>query len=232
MAIKYMKKIGPIIIYTIILLFILTKHACFASLDANSIQFGDELKQVGELFDIYFTLEEKCFSEESPMLSYKIIEPHSLQSISSLDQALLFLKSRAKGFEISESKINPKIYHIRDLKMAESMNSLDKPVNELNFKGTIVELLPKFFLFDPSLSVVKIGVEERDKGVPPKEYDYSKIQVEINSKNVTIRDVLDKSITPKLFERILWSSYYIPKNVEVGIITGPATVFQMGRIKN
>lgn len=226
-----MKKIRPIIIYTFILLFILTKHACFASLDAHSIQFGDELKQVGELFDIYFTIEEKCLSEESPTLSSKIIEPHSLKNISSLDQALLFLKSRAKGYEISQSKINPKIYHIRDLRMAESMNSLHKPVNELIFNGTIVELLRKFSSLDPSLIVLSV-VDDRGRYGPIKEYDYSKIQVEINSKNVIIRDILDKSISPRLFERILWTSHYIPKNVALGCITGPATVFQMGRVKN
>jgi hypothetical protein len=158
------------------------------------------LLQVGEKYDLYFTLETAWMDGEPSnwMESYKLKSPPKLDGI---QRDLERLRMTVPNFTYNFDQANPKVIHIVDARLlGREAYGLDSQVNNIDYKGPLPGLVTALGERGINVSTARLmsigDMRPRDNST----------EVHVTAQNITVRDAITHFTPLEGRRRIMWDA--------------------------
>ena len=177
---------------------LLSTRASAQSLAAKGIRVPQELSEIGDKYDCFFTFEVGLISGDRPnSLEYQTVSANP--SLKNLKQELERLRESVPNFSFRADPNSSRIIHIIDARLiSEKTYAMDKIVSELDFYGEASELID-------AIGKTGIPVSTNEPLIAPGRVVYNlPIKLRAVAKNKPVRDVLTDCVPLKDRGRILW----------------------------
>jgi len=203
-----MKKIeSSAIVYAMLLLLIFICHTHGESNPykkyKNKRMLGMYLVECGKKYDYYFTIEE-IYTGKVPINNVvgRLIEVDS--KIETIEGEIEHIKRSFTDLDVNMSEGNKRIIHIIERRTnAIKGYPLQKKINEISYSGVLGKLQKK-------IGEMIGGVKWRDYGIAGSVWGNTDLitKVEINAKNISVRDLITDYVPIFKYWRIIWISTY------------------------
>jgi hypothetical protein len=164
----------------------------------NSIFLEERLREIGDKFDRYFTIETGLLlGNRSNSIEQRSL-PNNLEN-KNLAKALEQLRDAIPNLTFKVNRSNPKIIHITDARLSSIENyAMEKVIDDLSFEGTSFFLVGEIRRKGASISGLASG-----PSTEPIMSDLPTL-VRIDENNKKVRDLLSNFLSLKERGRVLW----------------------------
>jgi hypothetical protein len=158
------------------------------------------LLELGEKYDLYFTLETAWAEGEFSnwMENHKVKEPPKLDGI---QRELERLSKSVPHFTYAFDPTNPKVVHISDARLAQQNDyGLNGVVKSIDYKGTLARLVTALGERGIKVSAGSLSLIGDTR---PRDHD---TEVHVAAQKINVRDAITHFIPLEGRRRIIWSS--------------------------
>lgn len=174
-------------------------------MNTEDVELRQLLKQIGDRYDCYFTIEivptsaENAYSLETVRLPVGSATFLSGLEGKNLRDGLESLKAFVPNLSYSFADGKATVVHIIDVRLTQQSGySMDKAIESLNFEGPLIDL--------PN-ALGKNGVEIGSKNFGDTRelaINDRSTTIKANQKNIKVRDILTNSLDLQKRGRVLW----------------------------
>lgn len=155
----------------------------------------NELFAVGEQFHCWFTIERASTPTSKTLLRARFKIDYDIESIDVLREVM---QAQLDGSVIRKDPKHPRVLHVIDAALAKDPDyAMDKPAT-LKYSGVVGELPDKIGEVVPTIAMRRGGFGGIDM------INDRLTRVEVDAKEVSVRDILTNAVAIEKYESVLW----------------------------